>query len=97
MAHIKPSTVSPTNLLTNKMTLPEFWILRRVSDGKFFSEPTGPHSEEWVDTPSKARTWVDYDRCVSAATVWKKIQGEQLEVRPFIPITSHQLDQLQIG
>ena len=78
------------------MHLTEYWILQRCSDGRFFCDPTGPDNEEWTETPSLARTWLDYNSCCSAATVWKKLKGEKLQVKPFTPITSKQFDQLTL-
>ena len=62
----------------------ESFVLKRVSDGKYFQDPPLGTNEEWTTKIENARTWADIDRAAAAAFTWFRVKGQQLEVHGLV-------------
>jgi len=60
------------------------YVLRRLSDGLYFTHPYGPDMAEWTDLPREAHQWVDYERCVDAQKLWHMLHGVDTRVMQMV-------------
>jgi hypothetical protein len=60
------------------------YVLRRLSDGLYFTRPYGPDNAEWTDLPRDAHQWVDYERCLAAHKLWLDLHGVDTRVMQMV-------------